>query len=267
MNSLPSLPGAPDQPVRKPRSLYAHWQAFRRASKRRVRSASPGAMTVLEHVEELRIRFLKAGIALAVTISISFAFSGQLVDFLTTPIGGRAALASIEVTENITIFMQVALLAGIFLGLPFVLHQAVAYVAPGLTKREKRWLYTLIPAVLVFFLAGASFAWFVLIPIMLPFLINFLGIPTHPRPLNYIGFVTAIIFWVGISFQMPLVIFFLAKLKWVTARQLLRGWRYAIMGTATVAAIATPTVDPFNMALVTLTLLALYLVSIVLAWI
>jgi len=264
---MTASPALPDEPARKRMSLNAYWQAFKRATKRKVASATPGAMTVLQHVEELRVRVLKAAIALTVTTFVSFAFSGQLVDFLTAPIGGRSALASIEITENISIFMRVASLAGLVLGLPFILYQIIAYLAPGLTKRERRWLYTLIPAVLFFFLAGAVFAWLALIPVMLPVLINFLGIPTHPRPLNYIGFVTSIVFWVGVSFQMPLVIFVLAKLKWVTARQLLRGWRYAIMGIATFAAIATPTVDPINMGIVTLILLGLYLISIVLAWI
>jgi sec-independent protein translocase protein TatC len=104
-----------------------------------------------------------------------------------------------------------------------------------------------------------------MVPVAIPFLINFLGIPTHPRPLNYISFVTSLLFWVGISFEMPLVVFFLAKLKWVTAGQLVRGWRYAFMGIALVAAVVTPTVDPINMGLIMLPLVVLYLISIILA--
>lgn len=222
-------------------------------------------MTVLEHLEELRSRALKIGLALALTTSLSFAFSEQMVDFLTAPIGGRSALASIEITENISIFMRVALLGGAILGLPLVLHQLVAYIAPGLMPRERRWLYALIPAMSVFFLAGVAFAWGVMVPVSVPFLINFLEIPTHPRPLNYISFITSLLFWVGVSFEMPLVVFFLAKLKLVTAGQLARGWRYAFMGIATMAALITPTVDPINMAIVIVPLLVLYLLSIVLA--
>ncbi|MGQ0605056.1 MAG: twin-arginine translocase subunit TatC [Anaerolineales bacterium] len=222
-------------------------------------------MTILQHLEELRLRISKAGIALAVTTAVSFFYSTELVDFLTAPIGGRTALASIEITENISVLMRVVIVTGIFLSLPLVLHQAVSYVAPGLTPRERRWLYLLIPAATVFFLSGAAFAWFVMIPVTMPFLIGFLGIPTHPRPLNYISFVTSMLFWVGVSFEMPLVIFFFAKLKWVTAGQLVRGWRYAVMALATVAALVTPTVDVVNMGLVMAPLLALYLISILLA--
>jgi sec-independent protein translocase protein TatC len=222
-------------------------------------------MTVLQHLEELRTRALKAGIALLVTTTVSFVFSLQLVDFLTAPIGGRSALASIEITENLSFYMRVTLLAGLVLGFPLVLYQAVAYLAPGLTPRERRWLYLLVPAATVFFFGGVAFAWLVMIPVAVPILIGFLDIPTHPRPLNYVSFVSSLLFWVGVSFEMPLVIFFLAKLKWVTAGQLLRGWRYAIVGIATLAALATPTVDVVNMGLVMLPLMGLYVISIVLA--
>jgi sec-independent protein translocase protein TatC len=262
MAATPALPNAPGEQAPKRRSVFTYIQAFRRL---RQRAARPGAMTILEHLEELRLRVTKAGIALAVTTSVSFIYSAQLVDFLTEPIGGKAALASIEVTENISIFMRVALLAGVALGLPLVLYQGVAYIAPGLTTRERRWLHLLIPVASIFFLAGAAFAWFIMLPVTLPFLINFLGIPTHPRPQNYVSFVTSLLFWVGVSFEMPLVVFFLAKLKWVTAGQLLRGWRYALVGIATLAALVTPTVDPVNMGIVSLPLVVLYFLSIILA--
>jgi sec-independent protein translocase protein TatC len=222
-------------------------------------------MSVLDHLEELRQRVLKAGIAIIVTTSISFIYSEQLVDLLTAPVGGRSALASIEVTENISIYMRVTLLAGLVLAMPLVLYQAFAYLAPGLKPRERRWLYILIPSMTVLFLIGVAFAWIVMLPVALPFLINFLGIPTHPRPLNYVTFITSLLFWIGVSFEMPLVIFFLAKMKLVTARQLLRGWRYAVMAIATTAALITPTVDPVNMGLVALPLLVLYFLSILLA--
>ncbi len=265
MSATPAVPDASDSPAQKRRPLFVYLQALRGLGRRRAVAASGEAMTVLQHLEELRVRVLKAGIALIITTSLSFIYSAELVDILTAPVGGRAALASIEVTENISIFMRVAVLGGLTLGLPFVLHQVVGYLAPGLTPRERRWLYVLIPAATVFFLAGVAFAWFVMLPVSLPFLMNFLGIPTHPRPANYVHFVTSILFWVGVSFEMPLVVFFLAKLKWVTAGQLLRGWRYAIMGIAALAALVTPTVDPVNMGLVMLPLLALYVLSIVLA--
>jgi sec-independent protein translocase protein TatC len=271
MSAPPTVPGAAGKPERPRQSPRAYWRAFRQLSRRGAGASAaapvppPGSMTVLEHLEELRTRLLKCLIALTVTTGVSLVYAEQLVDFLTAPVGGRSALASIEVTENISIFMRVVLLSGLVLGLPLLLHQVVAYLAPGLHPRERRWLYVLLPAMTFFFLAGMAFAWFVMVPVSLPFLINFLGIPTHPRPLNYVGFVVSLLFWVGAAFEMPLVFFFLAKLKLVTARQLLRGWRYAVMGMATLAALITPTVDPINMALVMAPLLVLYVLSIILA--
>jgi sec-independent protein translocase protein TatC len=116
------------------------------------------------------------------------------------------------------------------------------------------------------FFLGVAFAWFFIVPSALKFLLNFLGILTTPRSSTYFSFVTSFLFWVGLSFEMPLVIFFLAKLKVVTAGQLLRGWRYAVMGVAALAAIVTPTIDPINMMIVAVPLFVLYLIGIVLAW-
>jgi sec-independent protein translocase protein TatC len=263
MSVSPALPDAPEKPARK-RSVFAYlWALGRR--RRSARPSTAGGMTVLQHLEELRVRAMKAGIALVVMTAISFLFSNQLLDVLTLPIGGRGALESIEITENVSVYMRVTLLAGIALAFPLVLHQVVAYVAPGLTPRERRWLFALVPCATLLFIGGVAFAWFVMIPAAMPFLINFLEIPTRPRPLNYISFVNSLLLWVGLSFEMPLVIFFFAKLKWVTAGQLLRGWRYAFMGIATLAALVTPTVDPVNMLLVMLPLFGLYLLSILLA--
>lgn len=264
MSASSALPNAPGDPVRKRRSPLAFLRAFG-GLRARGRKSPHEAMTVLQHLEELRVRAFKIGIALFVSTTVSFLYSVQLLDWLTAPIGGRTALASIEITENVSAYMRVTLLAGLVLGFPLVLHQIVAYVAPGLTPRERRWLFALVPAGTVFFLLGVAFAWWLMIPAAMPFLVGFLDIPTHPRPLNYIGFVTSLLFWIGVSFEMPLVIFFFAKLKWVTAGQLLRGWRYAFMGIATLAALVTPTVDPINMGIVMVPLWVLYLLSILLA--
>jgi len=115
------------------------------------------------------------------------------------------------------------------------------------------------------FLGGVAFTWFVMLPTAIPFLSNFLGITTQIRPANYFDFITRLMFWIGICFEMPLIVMFLAKLGFVSAKQLAGGWRYAIVGMAILAAAVTPTVDPVNMGLVMAPLMALYLVSILLA--
>ncbi len=248
-------------------SPLEYLQVLRSALQRRAsQQDAAGVMTILEHLEALRVRVMWAGLSLAATIGLSFLFSSQMVDFLTRPIGGRSALVSIEVTENINVFMRVSLVAGFALGLPLVLFQFISFITPGLNPKERRWLYSMIPAATLLFLAGATFAWFVIIPTALPFLTNFLGIRTNIRPLNYFSFVTSFLFWVGIGFETPLVIYFLAKMGLVTARQLLHGWRYAFLGIATLAAVVTPTIDPVNMMIFSLPLFALYFVGIFLAW-
>jgi sec-independent protein translocase protein TatC len=200
-----------------------------------------------------------------VTTALSFALVEALIDDLTWPIGGRAALVSIEFTENIAIFMRVSLLGGIALGMPFVVYQAIAFILPGLTSGERRWLFFSVPLATLLFLGGVAFTWFVMLPVAVPFLTSFMGITTQVRPSNYFGFITSLMFWIGVSFEMPLAAMVLARLKLITARQLARGWRYAIVGIALVASAITPTVDPVNMGLVMLPLIGLYGVSILLA--
>ena len=178
------------------------------------------------------------------TTLLSFIFAGQLVDFLAAPIGGRTALVSIEITENIAIFMRVSLLSGVVLAMPVVVYQAMRFVLPGLTDRERKWLLLGVPFASLLFVSGVAFTWAVMLPTAVPFLINFLGITTQVRPNNYFEFVTSLMFWIGVSFEMPLVIMFLAKLKLVKAGQLAQYWRYAVVAMAVVAAVVTPTVDP-----------------------
>jgi sec-independent protein translocase protein TatC len=104
-----------------------------------------------------------------------------------------------------------------------------------------------------------------MLPTALPFLLNFLGITTVPRPSNYIRFVTSLMFWIGIAFQFPLVIYVMARMGIVRARMLVEGWRIAVIAIAVLAAAVTPTVDPVNMALVMAPMTALYFLSIGLA--
>lgn len=174
-------------------------------------------------------------------------------------------MISIEITENIAIFMKVSMLSGFLLGMPVIVYQIMRFMLPGLQRREKIWLLLGVPSATLLFASGVAFTWFVMFPAAIPFLTTFLDITTQVRPASYFEFITRMMFWIGVCFEMPLVITLLAKLKMVTAKQLLRGWRYAIVGIAMVAAAVTPTVDPVNMGLVMLPLLGLYLISIALA--
>jgi len=244
------------------------WRDYLRAFGRAHRKASvqlKTSMPLLQHLNELRQRLFKAFFGVILTTAVSFFFAAQMIDFLARPIGGSKALVSIEVTENIAIYMRVAMLGGIILGMPFIVYQLLRFLLPGLKKRERIWLLTIVPLASLLFVAGIAFTWFVMIPSAVPFLIHFLGITTQVRPLNYFEFVTTLMFWIGICFEMPLVIMFLARMKFVSAKQLASGWRYAVVAIAIVAAAVTPTVDPVNMGLVMLPLMGLYIISVVLA--
>lgn len=241
------------------RYLRAFGRAHRKAS-----SQLETSMPLLQHLDELRRRLFKAFGALMVTTALSFVFAKQLIDYLALPIGGTQKLISIEITENIAIFMKVSLLGGFVLGMPFIIYQIVAFVLPGLKGNERKWLLILVPFATILFAAGVAFTWFVMLPSAVPFLTNFLGITTQVRPENYFDFITRLMFWIGLCFEMPLVMMFLAKLKFVTAKQLASGWRYAVVIIAIVAAAVTPTVDPVNMGLVMAPLMGLYVVSIIL---
>jgi sec-independent protein translocase protein TatC len=223
-------------------------------------------MTFWEHVEELRRRLLVALLALGVATAVSFIFADKVIYLLAEPVGSIDALQSIEITENISVFMRVALLCGIAISMPVILYELLAFILPALRHGEKQWVYLTVIFGTLFFLAGAAFAYFVMLPSSLQFLIDFLAVETKPRLSSYINFITNLIFWMGIGFQFPLVIFALAKLDVVSAKALAKGWRYGVVAIAILSAMITPTVDPVNMALLMVPLLVLYALSVFFAY-
>jgi len=152
------------------------------------------------------------------------------------------------------------------LAMPVLVYQLWRFIAPGLVPRERRYVYYVVPGATLLFLAGVAFAYFAMLPVAVPFLQSFLGIPNTPRPANYFSFVTWVMLSIGLSFETPIFIFFLAKMGLVTPRTLARNWRYAVVVIAILAAVVTPTVDPVNMAIVMVPLLILYGLSILLAY-
>jgi len=215
-------------------------------------------MTLLEHLAEMRNRLIYVSVALLVTTAISFVFADQLIDIFTAPIGGRQALESIDVTENIGIFMRVSLISGVVLGMPAVVYHVIRFIVPGLTREERRFLWLVVPGASLLFLGGVMFSYFVMLPVAVPFLIGFMDIPTRPRPNTYFGFVTRLMFWIGVAFETPLILSFLARVGIVTPQMLRQNRKFAVVGAAVLAAAITPTVDPVNMLLVMAPLLILY---------
>jgi sec-independent protein translocase protein TatC len=226
----------------------------------------PKEMSFFGHIEELRKRLLIALISLAVGVSVSLFFGEKAVAILTLPIGGLDKLQSIEITENIGVYMRVSLLLGVILAFPMIIYQLLLFVLPGLNIREKRSVLLAIPFATLFFLAGVAFAYFVMLPAALPFLINFLGVTTNPRLSSYISFITDLLFWIGVVFELPLLIYVIARFGLLTPKSMLRYWRQAIVIIAILAAVITPTVDPVNMSLMMLPLVVLYFISVLFAW-
>ncbi len=221
--------------------------------------------SLLPHLLELRTRLANSLFAILVSTAISALITNTVLAVLAEPIGGLDKLQVIEVTESIHVYFQVSLTVGIILASPFIIAQLWIFIAAGLKPAERRWFYLLFPFAFILFLAGVSFAYFVMLPVAVPFLTGFIGIRTNPRLENYVGFVTSILLWVGVCFEMPLVVFLLAKAGVVTAGQLARYWRIAIVVISIVAAVVTPTPDPINMGIVAAPLLLLYALSIILA--
>lgn len=223
-------------------------------------------MTLLEHLDELRDRLIKSAVAVFITTLIAAAFTSQILKLLIEPYGQQVQV--LGPTEGISIYFRVALTAGLVLAMPVLVYQFLMFILPGLEDNERWYIFWGVPAATFMFLIGVAFAWFIMIPAAVGFLKTwqddlFLQVWQSQK---YFPFVTSLLFWIGLSFETPLIIFILAKLGLVTPRFLLKQWRFAIVIIAIMAAMITPTVDPFNMALVMLPLIVLYGLSILLSY-
>jgi sec-independent protein translocase protein TatC len=220
---------------------------------------------LLPHLVELRTRVVNSLIAIVLAMVIGLALARSAVEAMAQPIGGLERLQAIRVTETLGVFFRVGLTLGIILASPYAIAQLWIFVASGLKSSERRVFYFLFPFAIVLFLLGVAFAYFVMLPVAVPFLATFMGISTRPTLSEYVKFVTSALLWVGVSFEMPMASFILAKVGLVNAGMLARNWRYAVVIIAIAAAIVTPTPDPVNMAIVMAPLSVLYLLSILLA--
>ncbi len=221
--------------------------------------------TILEHLGEFRVRLTWAAAGLVVATIISFVFVEELLTILIEPYGER--LQTLSPTEGIETYFRVALVAGVVLSMPWLLYQFWRFVSPGLHSHERRYVFVFVPAASLLFLTGVAFAWLVLLPSAIAFLSTFM--PTifdaGWTSQEYIGFATTFLLWIGISFQMPLIVYFLARFGIINSKTLREHWRFALVGIAVIAAAVTPSIDPVTMLLTMVPLVLLYLLSIVLA--
>jgi sec-independent protein translocase protein TatC len=225
------------------------------------------SMTLMEHLIELRTRLMWIGGSVIIATLIAMIFAWDIVEVLNRPLGDYIPQA-IGPTDNLVVFFKVALAGGAALAMPVIMYQLIAFVTPGLYPHEKRALLMILPGAMFLFAVGVVFAFFVMLPPAVRFLQGFGGdrIRTEWTASLYIGFVTRITFWIGVAFQAPLVVAFLARIGLVSGPQLLRFWRQAIVFVAIAAAFITPTIDPVNMTIVMGPLIFLYFFSVGVAY-
>lgn len=223
---------------------------------------------ILVHIAALRFHLLRSVVYFALATGLAFSFANAILDFLAQPLpGGIESLQVIEVTEPISVLFRISLLSGFALALPLILLEVILYIAPALNRSARIALVLLgLPSATALFFGGMAFAFFVMLPAALPFLLSIFAFEASIRASAYINFVTGVLFWLGVVFQMPLVIYVLARLRWVKAAVLAKQWRLAIVLIAVLAAVITPTIDPINMSIVMGPLIVLYFLSVGLAF-
>ena len=229
--------------------------------------------TLLQHLSELRRRVFICLVAVLAGSAVSFVFFEEIVEILVEPardlgLGTGGELIYTEVTELLTTAIKVSFVSGLILASPIIVSQGVMFVAPGLTRQEKRYLFGFMPIVILAFAGGVAFAYYILTPPALHFLLTFGGDIATPliRISNIINLMIRLLFWMGLAFETPLVMFLLASLGIASASSLGRFRRYWVVVAFILAAMITPTVDPVNQALVAGPLLVLYELGILLAW-
>ena len=231
-------------------------------------------LTLRQHLEDLRKRLIIMVLATLTTTVVSFVFYKQIIELLLRPAddlgpaaGTGAGLVFVEITEMFAVSMKVSLMSGLVLAFPIVLYQIIMFVAPGLRPRERRYLLSFMPGVLLAFVAGVVFGYLVVLPPAMNFLLSWGSDIATPmiRISNYVNLTVALLFWMGMVFETPLVMLLLAKLGIVSWRGFARWRRYWIVVAFILGAVITPTAHPMYQAFVAVPLIALYELGIWLA--
>ncbi len=226
-------------------------------------------MTFLEHLEELRKRLGWSLVAVGAAFALSLSYARRILEFLLGPIRpmlGEARPVFIDLTEPFLLYMKVAFLASLFLSAPIVLYQVWAFISPGLYPRERRYAVPFILFATIFFILGGAFGYYVGFPTACRFLLS-VGEGFQPalRISALFGFESKIILGLGLVFELPTVIYFLARLGLVTSGFLWRHFKYAILAIFIIAAIITPTPDVVTQCVFAAPMILLYLIGVLVA--
>ena len=233
------------------------------------RAELPG-MSLMEHLDELRKRLIHSVVYLLIGFAIAYAFHERLYGVVSHPIDMlKLDLNFTHPTDGLNLYLKTSLVGGAILASPFILYQVWLFIAPGMYSNEKRYVVPFMSATVALFLAGVWFGYHWVLPGALNVLIGDFGKRFHPIITieDYTSFFLAVILGLGITFELPILIFFLSILGIVDAKFLIRHIRYAILAIFVVAAIICPLPDPVSMCLFATPMLALYLVGVGVAWI
>ena len=234
-------------------------------------SSSPEKMSFLEHLDELRRRIVFAIVSLAVAFVACFTFSTEIFEFLMGPMqmalppGGE--LIATKVPEIFVLHLKMSFFVAIFVASPAWITQVWLFIAPGLYQNERRFAIPFIFFGTCFFLLGAAFSHYIVFPTAVSFLTTFGSedIQIKPAVSEVFGFYSRVILGTGIVFQIPTVVFLLARLGLVTPGLLIRQFKYAVLAIFIVAAIMTPP-DVVTQTLLAFPMIGLYILSIGIAW-
>ncbi len=232
-----------------------------------------GRMSFLDHLTELRRRLLWCVLAIVAVFIPAYAYSEVIFDFLMKPIienlpEGSSLIFTMP-AEGFMTYLKVSFFAALFGAVPFILYQAWKFVAPGLYKHEKLIIIPFITFGTLFFLFGAGFCYYIAAPKAFEFLLNEYSseyVKAFPSIREALSFFMALLLGFGLIFEFPLVVFVLARLGLVTSSWLRRQWKYAILISAVVAAILTPTTDAVSMMFMFIPIVVFYGLGILVAW-
>jgi sec-independent protein translocase protein TatC len=236
-------------------------------------SVGAGKMSFLEHLDELRKRIVRSCLAIAFGVLATFYWIQQIFDFILAPtrkaLPPGVKLIYTEPGEAFSLYITIALIAGVVVAAPFIMYQVWMFIAPGLYSNEKRMAIPFVLFTTIGFVLGASFNHFIAFPFMMAFFASFNtpDLAFMPKLEDVFGLYTKMLIGMGIVFQMPTVVFFLAKMKLVTARFLIAQFKYAFLIIFIVAAVITPTGDMMTQTIFAAPMIGLYMLSIVIAWV
>jgi sec-independent protein translocase protein TatC len=231
-----------------------------------------GRMGFLEHLDELRKRIIRSFVAIGAGMLVAFLFVDRIGDFILAPVlralPPGAALITTRPGEGFAFYLDIALIGGLVLSAPFVAYQLWRFIAPGLYAKEKKFAVPFVALMTVGSISGALFAHYVMFPTTIAFLAGFQSrtMKFMPRVEDTFDLYKLMMAGMVVVFQIPTVVFFLAKMRMVTARFLWRHIKYAVLAAFVAAAVLTPSTDPWNQTLFAVPILGLYVISIGIAW-